>query len=305
MIDNPIDVLKFFPIRKSTKQKRAFLDAAKAYGAKLGYEVKEEKGSMKSVNLIFGDADQAKYLVTAHYDTCAGSPLPNLITPFNFWIYLGYQIALVLIILAAAFLVGIPVAMLSGSDLIGYYAGLLVYFALLFLMMMGPANKNNANDNTSGVVTALQVLNDLPEESRKNVCVILFDMEEAGLVGSSSYRKAHKEASNSQVVLNLDCVGDGDELFFIPSRKVIKNAEMIGWLQKAERAQEEKLVKVHQKGFAIYPSDQKNFPYGVGICALKKGKIGHYMDKIHTSKDLTLDEKNVSILTDCIIDLVK
>ena len=53
---------------------------------------------------------------------------------------------------------------------------------------------------------------------------------------------------------------------------------------------------MHEKGFAIYPSDQMMFPYGVGICALKKSKVGLYVDKIHTSRDTILEETNVNLL---------
>ena len=38
-----------------------------------------------------------------------------------------------------------------------------MYWVMLLLMMVGPANKHNANDNTSGVVTVLETMrSDLP-----------------------------------------------------------------------------------------------------------------------------------------------
>ena len=33
-------------------------------------------------------------------------------------------------------------------------------------MLLGPANPNNANDNTSGVVTVLEIMRTLPENYR-------------------------------------------------------------------------------------------------------------------------------------------
>ena len=54
----------------------------------------------------------------------------------------------------------------------------------------------------------------------------------------------------------------------------------------------------------MYPSDQKHFPYGVGICALKRGRLGLYMDRIHTAKDTVLDEKNVNVLCKSLIDIM-
>ena len=66
-------------------------------------------------------------------------------------------------------------------------AGVVAYAAiwiLLGLMMFGQANKHNANDNTSGVVTLLEIAGTLPENQRDKVCFVLFDLEEAGMIGS-------------------------------------------------------------------------------------------------------------------------
>ena len=59
------------------------------------------------------------------------------------------------------------------------------------------------------------------------------------------------------------------------------------------------------RGFGFYPSDQRHFRLGTGVCALKKNRVfGYYMDKIHTGKDTVLDEENVRILRDGVMRLV-
>ena len=58
----------------------------------------------------------------------------------------------------------------------------------------------------------------------------------------------------------------------------------------------QKSILVHENGFGFNPSDQRNFPYGVGICALRKKKKCYYLGRIHTKKDTVLDENNVNIL---------
>ena len=88
-IHHPMDVAALFPVRKSGKQKQAFRAAVKEYLEGAGYSVSFEKGSCRSQNVIAGDPENAKYLVTAHYDTCARMLIPNLITPCNFWVFLG------------------------------------------------------------------------------------------------------------------------------------------------------------------------------------------------------------------------
>ena len=171
-------------------------------------------------------------------------------------------------------------------------------------MMIGPANPSNVNDNTSGVVTLLEIARSLPELHRKNVCFVLFDLEEAGLIGSASYRKKHKAEVSGQLVLNLDCVGEGDAIYFFPGAKLKKNKRKLQSLERIAGTFGKKTITVRTKGFSVYPSDQANFPYGVGICALKRGWAGLYLSRIHTPKDTILDETNVNLLRAALTTLI-
>jgi len=304
MIEKPMDVLSMFPVRKTKKQKQAFRDAVQSYATTLGYDLTVEKGS-GAHNIVIGDPVNVKYLVTAHYDTPAAMPFPNFITPCNLPVYLLYQFFLV----GALLLVSCGAAILVGALTGVYEAGLLVwyivYFGFLAIMMFGPANKNNANDNTSGVVTLLEIAAALPENQRKNVCFVLFDLEEAGLIGSAAYRKAHKAETQQQIVLNLDCVGDGNEIVMFPNKKLKNDVDKLNTLANICCESDEKKLILHTKGFSVCPSDHKNFPLGVGIMAFNRKKtIGLYCDKIHTNKDTVLDENNVIFLRDCMIKLI-
>lgn len=305
MIENPMDVLKQFPIRKNKKQKSAFRDSIQSYAQSLGYTVAAEKGSMGAYNVVIGDPETARYLVTAHYDTPAALPVPNLITPCNAFTFILYQIFVVGLFVILAIIPGILVGVLMEDPEFGSAVGMAVYWVLLVMMLLGPANKNNANDNTSGVVTVLETARSLPEELRNQVCFVLFDLEEAGLIGSSSYAKAHKKQVKNQIILNCDCVGDGDELMMFPTKKIKKDFAVMDALRSVCISEDKKSLALREKGFAHYPSDQKNFPRGVGIAAFRRSKwAGLYCDKIHTKKDTILDENNVSFLRDKLIELI-
>lgn len=295
MLADPMDILEQFPVRKTKAQKQAFRAAVQSYAEKMGYPVTEETGSFGACNLILGDPENAKFLVTAHYDTCAAMLLPNFITPCNVGLYLLYQFSLVFILLMAACIAGAAAGMLLGSEVVKSVS-LMVYCVLLLLMIQGPANRTNANDNTSGVVTLLEIARTLPENQRHKVCFVLFDLEESGLIGSGFYRRKHKKATNCQLVLNLDCVGDGDHLMMFPTKQLRKDRRKLTSLYRACGYFGKKSLLVHEKGAGIYPSDQKHFPYGVGICALRKRKKILYMSRIHTNKDTVLDKTNVNIL---------
>ena len=305
MINVPMDIDRLHPVRKSKKQKQAFRDDVRKYMTDLGYDVSVEKGSMGAQNLLIGDPEKAKYLVTAHYDTPASIGIPNFITPSNFLCFIVYQLLIVGLFFLMAFLVGFGVSFLTDEPMIIFWSAYIAYFGVLLLMMFGPANRHNSNDNTSGVVTVLETARTLPENLRDRVCFVLFDLEEAGLIGSSSFRSKHKKVSNKQIVLNLDCVGDGDEIVFFPSGKLRKNAAAMEWLAKVYGTLGAKSIAQRKKGFAYYPSDQGNFPLGVGICALRRNKwVGLYMNRIHTSKDTILEETNVNILRAALTTLI-
>lgn len=295
MLTCPMEILEQFPVRKSRTQKEAFRTAVQSYADKLGYTVTLEKGQFGACNLLLGNPESAKFLVTAHYDTCAKMLLPNFITPCNVIVYLVYQLGLVFLLMTGAVAAGVAAGLLFGSGAVKW-TGLAVYWLLLFCLILGPANKSNANDNTSGVVTLLEIARTLPENQRHKVCFVLFDLEEAGLIGSASYRKKHKKATDRQLVLNLDCVGDGDHLMMFPTKKLRRNRKKLTSLYRACGCFGKKSLLVHEKGAAVYPSDQKQFPYGVGICALRKRKKILYMSRIHTKRDTVLEETNVNIL---------
>ena len=305
MICTPMDVLELYQVRKTTGQKKIFREEVAAYCTDLGYSVKTEKGSMGAQNLIIGDPTTAKYLVTAHYDTCARLLIPNFITPCNLPVYLTYQILVIGLFCLAAYLVSLPVYWATQDFRIAFWAAYITYMGLLMLMIAGPANKHTANDNTSGVVTLLEIARTMPPCHRSRVCFILFDLEEAGLIGSASYRKAHKTATDRQIILNLDCVGDGDEMVLFPTKKLKEDAGAMAALEKICGNFGPKSLTLHKKGFAMYPSDQKNFPMGVGIAAFRRKKfLGLYCDRIHTRRDTILELTNVNILRAALTTLI-
>ncbi len=305
MIERPIDVLHHHPVRKKEKQKTAFVDEVMEYAGRFGYSASVENGKKGVRNVVIGDLQKAKYLITAHYDTPSSIGLPNLIVPNNpFW-YITVQFLLVGILLGVSAGVGYISWFLIRNDLVAFYVGYVVYILLFLLMIFGPANPSNANDNTSGVVTLLEILSVMPEESRAQVCFVLFDKEELGLIGSKMFRQSHKEETENLVVLNLDCVGDGDVIQFTPVKKARTNTQLLLGLSRVCGKFESKELILRDKGFYGGNSDHKSFPFGVAVMAFKQKKgIGLYLNRIHTWRDKNLDFSNVELLRDAILSLI-
>lgn len=300
-----MDVLTNYEVRKTKKQKAAFRTAVTAYIQSLQYSVRVEKGNLGIHNIVIGDPKRAKYLVTAHYDTPASIGLPNLITPNNPLTYILMQCFLVGVMLAVSIGAAFLMWLLTENDKLMLLCWYIVYFGLLALLMMGPANRHNANDNTSGVVTVLEIMRSLPDNLRQQVAFVLFDQEEKGLLGSSAYRKAHKEETNQQIVLNLDCVGDGDVIQLTPVKQAKKDPMLLAKLESICGPAGKKRLQLRHKGFTAGSSDHKNFPYGVGIMAFRYCKgVGLYCSRIHTWRDTILEQTNVNILRAALISLI-
>ena len=135
-----------------------FRGAVRSYGERLGYVYAEEKGALGARNVLFGDPEKADYLVTAHYDTCARLPFPNFITPCNVGIYLLYQIVVALLFCVPVLVAVWLAARLTESPLAVLLTGYGCLILLAWLLLCGPANRHNANDNTSGVILVLELM---------------------------------------------------------------------------------------------------------------------------------------------------
>ena len=301
-------ILEKHQIRKSRKQKTAFIDYVQSTAASLGYDCRTEKGYLGARNIVVGNPDTAKVVYTAHYDTCAVMPFPNFITPKCIWLFLLYQIAVGLLLVAIPSLLvggiffGLAAYGIAADALLLYYLWLILILAACWLIMAGPANRHTANDNTSGVTTLLDTMAALPEELRGEVAFVFFDLEEMGLFGSAGFASKHQKVTKNTLVINFDCVSDGKNLLFVLRKGAIPYAEAI---QTAFPSTESFAVEAVSKG-AIYPSDQANFTCGVGVAALKKTKGGLlYMDRIHTRRDTVYMEENIAYLTEGAVRLAE
>ncbi len=301
MTETTKSIFEKYQIRKSRKQKTAFVNWLKPIIENSGYEVKVEKGLFGARNIVVGNPNTAKVVYTAHYDTCATLPFPNFITPKCFLVYLLYQIALVLAATALVFALTIVLYLIK----VPYVPQIIniVLWLLIALMLFGPANKHTVNDNTSGITVLINTINTMPAEIRNNAAFIFFDLEEAGLIGSLSYRLKHNKTIKKKLLINFDCVSDGNNFLFTVKRKAKCFVPII---KQAFQNNKEMSVEVVSKG-VFYPSDQALYPYGVGVAALNRTKFLKilYMNRIHTKRDNIYQENNINFLVNGAVLLLK
>ena len=293
-------ILEKYQVRKTRKQKNAFIEFLRAHYPDLKIET---DGLSYSRNIVIGNPDTAKAVFGAHYDTQAVMPIPNFIMPKSIPVSVLYAFVLIIPMIIIASVVGGVAGYIFDDSSATALFSLLTYWAILFLMIFGPANKHTVNDNTSGVITLIEMMSAMTDEERAQSCFVFFDNEEKGLLGSSTFNKEHKETMKEKLLINFDCVSDGDYLMLILNKKAFP--EHSENLKAAFADVTEKNVLIESEKGVYYPSDQKNFKKNIGVASFKKSKFGLYMDRIHTPRDTVMDERNIAVLTEGIIKFLK
>lgn len=294
-------VLESYQVRKTKKQKQGFAAFLQNYIPQLQVQ---ESGLFKCRNLVIGDPAAARVILGAHYDTCPQLPFPNFITPKKPLLSVLYSVLMVLPYLIVILLSKQLLNLLHLDFWTEYWISLAAYIFLLLLILDGPANPNTANDNTSGVITLLEIYQALSPEQRENVCFVLFDNEEKGLLGSAQFRKKYKKEIKNALMINFDCVSDGDHFLLAVSKPAKKKygeaLESSFPCTDTKQVLQENLKKVY------YPSDQAGFPMAVAVASLKyKKPFGYYMDRIHTKRDTVFEEANIDYLKEHTIQLIE
>ena len=168
-------LLTVHPVRKTGAQKREFrqwlLRELKRAGWKAGEETYGKWNG--SVNVVAGDPDRADIFLCAHYDTGSRMLLPNFVSPTNVPAHVMYHLAAALLLIAAAFAVSLAVCFPLNQPALMLPLFLILALAALWYSAYGPANRNNANSNSSGVLTLLAAADAAAYDKR--VCLVFFD----------------------------------------------------------------------------------------------------------------------------------
>ena len=285
-------ILKEYQTRRTKKQKLAFIELLKRYIPDLKVE---EGGFLHNRNIVVGDLENSKLVIGAHYDTCALLPLPNFIMPKRPVLSILYSLVIVIPIFIISFLLGFGLSfVVDDPAVISMVSSLATFIILIFGLLIGIPSKHTANDNTSGTITLIELILSMTEEERKNITFVFFDNEENGLFGSSFFVSKHKNIMKDKLLINLDCVSDGDNMLLIHNKLAKKQYGNV--IDDTFKPIDGKNVYIESSSKTYYPSDQMNFKKYIAISFMNKNRLGLYMDKIHTNKDIVFDEKNIEFL---------
>ena len=174
MTDLSREIFENYQVRKTKKQKETFIRLMQAHIPSLQVQ---ESGFPKCRNLVLGDPETAKVILSAHYDTCARLPFPNFITPKNPLLSIAYSVLIVLPPILLVMLANMLAGFYIHNPMVTYWISLCVYFLFILVLLAGPANQHTANDNTSGVITLVELYHSLPKDQADKGCFVFFDNE--------------------------------------------------------------------------------------------------------------------------------
>lgn len=283
MINNLIDELSYLQERMHRKSKKNFREYLKTKAQKYNLSYNIFPKSFSTKNVVIGNLGKAKYILGAHYDTPPRMPalLMKSVLFFNI-------ITLILVI-----------AVFATFALLGIHPifGTIFYIILLFYLLgFGIANKYNFNDNTSGILTLLALMDNIKSD---DVAYVFFDNEEKGLLGSIQFafalKKIHQYQLNNKVFINFDCVGRGNT-FGIISFKNKNTAHHL--LHLSEKIEKHNISFEERRPSTLEASDHFSFKNwnSLGIMCYNKKGNKYRLNDIHSHLDKTINQENINVL---------
>lgn len=286
-----------YPVRRSSAQKAEFRKWLMGELKRSGWRAREETyGKLNgSVNIVAGDPERANVFLCTHYDTASRALVPDFVSPTNVAAHVIYHITAAVLLAAAAFVIALVVSFPLNRPELMLPLFLLLAVALLGFSAFGPANPNNANSGTSGVLALLAAAKEISFDKR--VCLVFLDNNERNLLGASAFKKAHPDRAAENLFIDLDCVGDGENLLLLPSKYSRWDGELLEALEEAFPGGEEMRPVLRTKGLHYYPSDNRRFKFHVAVCACRYlAGLGYYIPRLHTKRDTVLEEGNAAYI---------
>lgn len=291
-------LLTLFPVRRSAAQKEAFRAWLMRELKRSGHKAVEESyGKYNgSVNVIAGDPERATVILAAHYDTPVRALLPNYVAPTNPVLHVAYHFAMGMLLVLLSLVLSFAVTFPLNAPELTFPFFVIFCVAALLLSAYGSANQHNANAS-SGVVALLALANRIDRDER--ICFVFFDNNERSFLGAKSFKKRHPGAEQVLLV-DLNCVGNGEELLLMPSKYSRWDDGLLSALDDAFVTEEEKAAvpRVVSKGLVYYPTDGRKFKFHLAVAACKKSAVGSYVPNVNSKKDTVLNCETVGAVVD-------
>jgi len=234
--------------------------------------------SSLAANVVIGDLEKAQIVIGAHYDT-----------PPRMFSWFASHPILFNILIVIFFLGLLPIVVLLFPFEIAFVIHIIIlilFFAYLLGFIAIP-NKNNYNDNTSGILALLYLMHQIKSEK---VTFVFFDNEEKGLIGSLLFARYLRSKQKKFII--LDCIGVGETIAFYYYKNKDFASKISSSFINLDNLNYNHEIK---KGSYFATSDHLSFRYHphVGIMAMKKKKGRLTISNIHSELDNFLEIENI------------
>lgn len=301
-------IFEYHQVRNTEEQKKIFRELFKNMP---GVTVERQDEEPYSNNLVIGDVEKATVILSAHYDTPKETLIDRPKSPQITWKYIVGCIMCSIIVCLAFMIAKLQIPLTQWlCPVIAC-----VVFAIIAIIVDKKRDKkpnsNNANDNTSGVITICELIHSFTDVEKSRIAFVLFDNEELKYKGSEYFKKHHTSANlNKKLIINFDCVADGNYMMFVFNSKdkmdaenVKKQKQAINRAFSADNYKREKANSVIPKCKNINTfkthSDHVSFENSIGIGAFHRNKLGiYYISHIHTKRDTNFDVRNIHYLVE-------
>lgn len=296
-------ILKYaigFSKRYTRGQKNAFINEIgkefQSHGYRVNGAAAKKKGGV-SMNLHVGDVGHAKTLVVVNYDT----PQHNFGNPMKYYPFNGpstfassffpiYAPAIIGGILTLWLIVSyLPKIDFQGNLFysIAVVAVLVVIMLGSFIMTKGIANKTNFNRNTSSVIAALRLAEELEDNQRSKVAFVLTDNGCTNHNGDYMLREALPKTIDERLVIMLDCIGAGSE--FVIGYKDDTKKEAVDLAACFKNKPKRKLCNKDELRYTSFSFYKKGLLISKGNF-MKEELV---VENISTNKDVVCDEESI------------
>lgn len=288
--------------RMKRSHKKDFREFISEIATSMGYDAKIEK-NLFAHNVVIGNPETAEIVLTAHYDTPPNMPyhfVKKQVSTFGVALPVALGVGVILTRYAInsqnSDLLEFMLNTLQGSTyLLDGVAAASLGIGLYSFGLLGGENKNNYDDNSSGIIALLALMNyyrNLPESERNKIAFVMFDNEEKGLIGSLCYASKHR--IKNQNFLNFDCVGRGDQINCIYTGKVA-NDFANGIFETLGTLESQGFTPRLKKSTIRTMSDHLSFMGSKGsLTILCDEKAAPVTEHIHSSKDTFISLDTIS-----------
>ena len=293
-------IARDYPVRRKAAEKEAFRTWLGWELREMGYAVslQSAESALSSggnrTNVVVGDPENAKLILTARYDTGLREIFPPLILPGRPATQAMYLALTPLCLLAASFVFSFALTFALNLPKATLPLFLLLLAAGIAYERFGPSERRTV-DESSGAAALLETAAALTPRYRGEVAFVFLDNR-----GGAAFRKRYP-VSRDKTVIHVDCVARGDELLILPGRYARWDEKLLDAVLSHFESTEKKTCFLKTDGFSFYPSENRAFRHSVVLCACEHTALGRV---IRPRMALETDEENLRLVREGLCALI-